>query len=406
MSMIDKIEKALAEGKLFTRVVRFLDDRTGELGRWMMSKRTPIQKNKIVFMTYDNGYSCNPKYIAEEIIRQDLPWELVWLVPRKGKIRYDLFPENIKLVRRGSVDAFWEIASAKVWIDNAINFFWNPRVPKKPDQVHIDTWHGSMGIKRIGKNDVQNPTWAKAASFCEKGTNFCVSNSTFENGVYKETHFPNTPIWLFGHPRNDCLFNEELIAQTREKIHERFELDKDTRFLLYAPTFRERGIQVYENINFDALAESLSQRFGGEWKILLRLHFHDRNVNFNVKKFGENVLNATKYPDMQELLMAADAGLTDYSSWAYDFILTKRPMFLFAPDKANYDDERGLYFTLESTPFPVAEVSDQLIENVKNFDDTIYQQKVVEFLADKGCAEDGHAAERVVEELKKIIGEA
>ena len=48
-------------------------------------------------------------------------------------------------------------------------------------------------------------------------------------------------------------------------------------------------------------------------------------------------LDATGYAAMQELLVAADAGITDYSSWIYDYLLGGRPGFLFAPDKAAYD---------------------------------------------------------------------
>lgn len=38
-------------------------------------------RDKIVFMYFwGRGYGDSPKYIAEEIIRQGLPYDLVWLV--------------------------------------------------------------------------------------------------------------------------------------------------------------------------------------------------------------------------------------------------------------------------------------------------------------------------------------
>ena len=102
--------------------------------------------------------------------------------------------------------------------------------------------------------------------------------------------------------------------------------------------------------------------------------------------------------------MIADAGMTDYSSWAYDFVLTRRPMFIFATDLAQYNTERGLYYPLESTPFPVSQSSDELLEHVRAFNDDVYQKKIDAFLQDKGCVEDGHAAERIVAKMKEIIG--
>ena len=39
-----------------------------------------FKNNKILFKTFNGAYTCNPKYIAEEILRQNLPYELVWVV--------------------------------------------------------------------------------------------------------------------------------------------------------------------------------------------------------------------------------------------------------------------------------------------------------------------------------------
>ena len=59
--------------------------------------RVPIRKNKIVLLSGDNRiYSCNPKYITEEIIRRDLAYDIVWLLPKRCNI--SSVPEGIKVV--------------------------------------------------------------------------------------------------------------------------------------------------------------------------------------------------------------------------------------------------------------------------------------------------------------------
>ena len=56
-------------------------------------KNTKIIPNKIVFNNFNGkGYGCNPKYIAEEIIKQKLPYELVWLVKDVNNHK-DEFPD-------------------------------------------------------------------------------------------------------------------------------------------------------------------------------------------------------------------------------------------------------------------------------------------------------------------------
>jgi CDP-glycerol glycerophosphotransferase len=44
-----------------------------------------------------------------------------------------------------------------------------------------------------------------------------------------------------------------------------------------------------------------------------------------------------------------------------------------------------------------------MIENIKNFDYDKYKNEVEQFLIDKGCVDDGHASERVVEIIKNYI---
>ena len=97
--------------------------------------------------------------------------------------------------------------------------------------------------------------------------------------------------------------------------------------------------------------------------------------------------------------------MTDYSSCIFDFMLSRKPAFIFATDIENYNTERGFYYPLESTPFPVATDNIELIENIRNFDYEKYKQEVEIFLQEKGCMEDGHASERVVDLIERIIKE-
>ena len=43
-------------------------------------------------------------------------------------------------------------------------------------------------------------------------------------------------------------------------------------------------------------------------------------------------------------MLIADVGITDYSSWICDYLLTKKTGFIFATDMQNYNTERGFYY--------------------------------------------------------------
>ena len=76
----------------------------------------PIQRNKIVFDNFaGKSYGCDPKYITEYLLTStDEYIDIVWLL---DDISEDL-PEGIRKVKYGSLKSIYELASAKIWIDN------------------------------------------------------------------------------------------------------------------------------------------------------------------------------------------------------------------------------------------------------------------------------------------------
>lgn len=394
MSILSKIRKYSISGTLLSHSIKKLDYAFALLARRIAYSHGKIDNNKLFVMTYDDCYACNPQYIVEEIIRQQLPIDIVWATSKKSKM--DRFPPEVRTVKRRSFSMFEEQATAKVWLDNALCCVWEG-MPKKKDQVYINTWHGSLGIKKLSGNVV----WMHRAKRCKRITDYCISNSQFEETVYKTTFWPRTKLLRYGHARNDILFKTDFHQHLRERICEFFEISPEKKILLYAPTFRDDGNTDCFDINFDTVKESLQTRFGGEWVILLRLHHKNRTKKLNMQ-FNDCIKDAGSYPDMQELLATVDVGITDYSSWAYDYILTKRPLFIYATDIDEYNDRRGFYYPLEETPFPIATNNEELVHNILNFDNKTYLKDVETFLEGKECMEDGHASERIAKLIAQL----
>lgn len=389
------IKRSLIEGKTVHNVILAVDYYTSVLIRKIIYRNNPVQNNKIFVMTFDRNYTCNPKYIVEEMLKRHPQADIVWVVKSLKDVKPDEYPHNVRLVPYAKAEMFEEMATAKVWIDNAISCVWHD-MPKKKDQIYINTWHGSLGIKKLSGN----ARWLKRASRCKKVTDYCITNSTFEENVFRTTFWPATEFLRLGHARNDILLNEEKKKTAREKVLAHYSLNSDTKICLYAPTFRDSlDTQVY-NLSYEVLKESLEKRFGGEWVIFARAHFKNRRGHAH-KSDLDYVISASAYEDIQELLAAADAGITDYSSWAFDYILTGRPVFVYAPDLADYANGRGFYYPIETTPFPIAGNNDQLAEKITAFDEEAYSENVKTFLKEKGCYETGHAAEKIVDFLEE-----
>ena len=382
------------------KILKKIDRHLAFEARRTYFRKDPIRNNRIFFVTYDSNFICNPKYIAEAILRRKLDVELYWAIPANGKIDRSTFPAKIHLVRRNSEAMLRALATSRVWIENAMDI---PLygIRKREGQVFINTWHGSLGIKRLSGDDA----WMKRANSVGPYTDYCMTNSAFEEEVFRTTFWPKTPFLKYGHARNDLFFNHFVMHEKRAHVLETYHLPEDRKLFLYAPTFRESGMAAYESADMEMIHKALVERFGGEWTILVRWHHKERARKTSAGK-SRHVIDASQFGDMQELLPAIDAGMSDYSSWVFDYILSGRPIFLYAPDVADYDQARGFYYPIESTPFPIAHNNKELKNCILNFDEARYAQDVKTFLEGKGCYEDGRAAERIVDFIEELTSGA
>lgn len=438
------IKKAKVEGKSLRKIgpyikKRFgikkafiaLDRKIGNSYRKRYAKRIKVNDNQVFFYTFQGTYTCNPKYISEELERRNADVTIYWALKNPKSMGEFSDSTRVIPVKINIYEYFEAAMSSKILITNAIIGDKNYMIPIKKNQVLIETWHGSLGLKRFDpKSYNSSKDWPKAMAKTGKQTSYCISNSAFEDDVYRDTFWAEgTEIMRFGHPRNDILFDDgtktaeildkvllkykvfervqKIIAKENKDIEDFVmpEIDKkDIHFIMYAPTFRDdHNFSVY-NIDFNMLLDTLTEKYGGHWFLLLRYHptvLQEQKTANKLK--SPRIVNVSNYTDIQELMLIADMGISDYSSWMFDYMLTRKPLFVYAADLAFYKSERSFYYPIESTPFPVAVSNNKLIENIKNFNNEEYVKKVNEFIEGKGCVDDGLAAKRTVDLILKII---
>ena len=364
-----------------------------------------VVANKVIFDNYmGKPFGCNCKYVVNKLLEKyPDQLDIVWMVSKK-EMNSDSFPEGVRLVRYGTGDAKSEYATAKVWVSNYHKVSYVRKgMYRKPDQYFIQMWHGSLGIKKIENNVPllsENANWLTLAKESSEMTTHWISNSAFETDVYKQAFWGVENVLEYGHPRNDILVNGD--ANVVSKVKEFYGIE-DKKIMFYAPTFREDYRMDCYQIEYNKLKKALEEKFGGEWVFVVRLHPRVQKYSKALLPDVDYIFDGTFYPDIQELILSADSMMTDYSSCIFDFLITKRPGFIFATDIEEYNTERGFYYPLESTPFPVATNNEELMENVKKFDFEGYRNKTEKFLSDKGCTEDGNASERVADLIMELV---
>lgn len=367
-------------------------------GCWVMSLVLPVNKKKVVFSSYcGRGYSDNPKAIAEAMLASDTKAKLVWLV--KNEQEAATLPAGIKPCRYGSVKMIFSLATARVWVDNCRKY---ARFKKK-GQYYLQTWHG-FPLKRIEKDaqEALGPEYVRGAVKDSRQTDLLLSNGTFETTVLRRCFWYDGEIAEFGSPRNDTFLNPD--PAVPDKVRRAFDLPQEQKLVLYAPTFRaDKSMEAY-CLDAVGLRTACQKRFGGRWTVLIRLH---PNIAAQSKELfpydGATIVDATMYPDMQELLLASDILITDYSSSMFDFALSGKPCFLFALDVAEYRKDRNFYFALDDLPFPLADSNAAMVSAVEQFVQEEYDRKRVGFYNDQGVCEDGKASQRCAQWIEERL---
>ena len=378
----------------------------------------PVQKKKIVFCCIEGttGYTCNPKYIAEELIRQDEGYELIWLVNDRAK----QFPAGIRAVHNTLWNRAYHLTTARVWIDNSRKQL---EARKRKGQLYIQTWHAKLGFKPTCLD--RGESFSRIAYLVSKHDSemidYVLSNSKWYDDTLPTGMLYDGPVLRTGSPRCDILVkagnDTAYKAKMRACIMELSGMERLTekaapvRFMMYAPTFRggsqrtKREVETRGSFpDFGRITDNLKKKFGGEWVILLRLHpqlVAGRQGRADAGR--KNAVDVSRVDDMYELLAGCDAFMTDYSSAAFDAAVMKIPVFLYCDDYREYEAERGrLLWDLEKLPFPLALDEEELEDRILGFHEEEYRAGLQELFETVEMLEDGKAAERVVEFLGRI----
>ena len=365
---------------------------------WFICTKMKIKSNKIVVDSfYGKGYSDNPKYIIEEILMQNLNYDIVWI--KDDFVKENDIPEQIRVVKKGTIKFIYELATAKIWIDNARKTY---KTKKRFGQFYIQTWHGTYPMKKVENDSINTlgKEYINYAKIDSKNADLFISNGKVMSNLYRKSFWYNGEILEKGCPRNDIL-----IKKPRDiylKIKQSLNIKQEVKVLLYAPTFRNSESLEPYNLDYDNLMKVLKKRFGGEWVILVRLH---PNICKKAEelKLKKNVYDVTQYKDMQELLIVSDILITDYSSISSDYLFTGKPCFLFTTDFDEYLNERELYVDINNICFKKANNNKELFKIIEEFDYKKYNIERKKYMLNLEMFETGQASKYVVKWIKDKI---
>ncbi|MGY1582718.1 bifunctional glycosyltransferase/CDP-glycerol:glycerophosphate glycerophosphotransferase [Streptomyces sp. MN13] len=358
--------------------------------------RLPVRADRAVFAaSWGRGHGCNPGAL-EAAFRAHAPHiRTAWIARPE---HHDTVPAGTRRLTPGTA-AYWTALARSKYLVNNVNF--DHRLVKRPSQVFVQTQHGTP-LKHMGLDLREHPAAAGDMDFGRlldgvDKWDYVLSANRHTTLTWERVYPGRYTTLEYGYPRND-VFQRATSAEVA-RLRESLGIPEGSVAILYAPTHRDYRRTQRTTLDLERVVRRLGPRF----VVLARAHaWHGGPLAAT----NGRVVDVTGHPSVEELCLASDALVTDYSSIMFDYANLDRPIVVHTDDWEAYEAARGTYFDVRSfPPGAVARSEDELIDifATGHWRGSRSTQLRTAF-RERFCAyDDGRAAERVVRHV--VLGE-
>ena len=343
--------------------------------RRLLVEREAEALRPAVFMESFGGRSGgdNPAAICEDLAAHDVRAPLWWSVV-DGTVPV---PSGAVPVVVGSQEWVEALRTSRVIVTNDHLPDW---FSKRGGQHLLQTWHGTP-IKKLlhdaAPGSVSLRYQRLMARQVPQWDLLLAQNREAEQRLRRALGYGGQ-VRVGEYPRNVRLLGG---IEVGRRVRSDLGIGEEQQVILYAPTWRERlrhpgGLAGHSN--GQGLQGDVYPAHRTDAVVLMRTH------HMNRARPGPGLVDVSRYPSIEELMMAADVLVSDYSSIFLDFALTGKPAVVYVPDLEHYRDvERGLYGDWpRGSGLPVALDHDELAFHLNrilgNFDVQAARREVLE----------------------------
>ncbi|WP_412077849.1 CDP-glycerol glycerophosphotransferase family protein [Streptomyces xanthophaeus] len=381
---------ALAAGRGASAVGRGLRETFLRL-HYRVQRMLPLRPELAVFSAYwHGGYACNPAAIEAKLRELAPRMRTAWIC---DPAHAATLPQQTTALRPGSA-AYWSALARATYLVTNVNF--ERALVKRPGQILVQTQHGTP-LKRVGLDLQDRPAATPTTDFAGllRGADqwdYLLSANRHSTLVWEKAVPSSYTTLEYGYPRND-VFHTATQADVLE-LRERLGIPAGSTAILYAPTHRDYRRSRPDHLDFERVLRDLGPRF----TLLTRTHLTYADSGWSPDPHPR-LIDVSAHPSVEELCLASDALVTDYSSLMFDYAALDRPIVIHADDWEAYEAARGTYFDLRACPpGAIARTEDELVDifATGHWQGSRSAQLRAAFRARFCSYDDGHAAERVV----------
>ncbi|MCD7754400.1 MAG: CDP-glycerol glycerophosphotransferase family protein [Clostridiales bacterium] len=389
---------------LVRRCLRVLRGAAWRLGTWNIRP----DPETVLFCSYHGkSCSCSPRAIYDYMLASPAygDYRFIWAAAEPSEeTALDAAPRT-RVVPFGGRAFERAMAGAGYWVFNSTL---PEHISPRRGQIYLQCWHGTP-LKRLGcdiqeEGNAMNSLAEIRRKYRLEGekTDFFLSPSPFASNCFRSAWQLGRrgragTVLELGYPRNDRLANAT--PEECQAMRQRLGIPPGKRVILYAPTFRDdqhvsgTGYAYRPAVDFTALRE----RLGEDYVILFRAHYLVATA-CDFSAWDGFVLDVSGAEEINDLYLAADLLITDYSSTMFDYAVLRRPILFYMYDLEQYRDRlRGFYFDLDELPGPVLTEEAQLAPAIRATEDFVWDDTWEAFRQRFAPLDDGDAARRVTE---------
>lgn len=372
-------------------------------------KHLRVRKKDILYEAYGGrGMIGNPYAIyLNALTRPHLSRHThIWVLKDKADI--SLFREEnpgvrLRFVLRDTMPYYHALATAGTLVQNAS--FGVGCFSKRPDQVYLNTWHGTA-LKTIGLAVPGGVSTSRRPLFNMLNSDFILSPNEFMSEVFRDSFrlqgIYGGKLIEEGYPRNDLVIHANREEVLNKLSRRGVRIERDKKLILYAPTWRGASVQNVTNSAddypgiYERLIPQIDQR---KYQLLIKPHQLAYRFVTKEQQIAYNYIPPSM--ETNELLSCVDILISDFSSIYFDFLLTGRPVLFYIPDKDNYEAERGTYEKIRQMPGPVTDQIDDIARWIGDIDRVVAPyREAYEKTKEWACQwDDGQSSARVCDIL-------
>jgi CDP-glycerol glycerophosphotransferase (TagB/SpsB family) len=367
----------------------------------------PVTAGLFYFESFAGGSATDsPLAICAELRRRRPDATVLWGVVGSG----ETVPDGVTPLLVRSREWYRTLATAELLVTSTELEEW---FVSRPDQLVVQTFHGYPS-KAMGA--MQWRAWQlpprRIRAMRRRGVDtwdLILTPTPEMTRHYREQYDYAGPAAEHGYPRDDALTAPDA-DRRRAETRSLLGIRADQTAILYAPTFRDdlatrpRRAGMPDHLDVPAAAAAL----GDGHVLLLRGHRFHTPAGHETAPGAARVVDVTDHPEINDLILASDAAVLDYSSLRFDFAITGRPMVFLVPDLDDYaGGVRGFLFPFaESTPGPLVRETEEVVDQVRDVAALAerWSADLAAFNATYNPWQDGHAAGRVADQILDLLG--